>query len=245
MKFSYSAIWDDTVRLLRENAAVILALAGVFLFLPALLVGHFLPQPDVEPDRLFEALQTYFMDNINWLVIANMVNMTGSIAMLLLLLDGRGRTVGAAIVAAIPILLWYFIGAFLSTLIVLAGFIAFIIPGIYLFGRLSVLGPVMVAEERNPLRAIKRSFALTKAKGWAVVGLILLVALAGLILSFVVSAVLGSVFLIALGERIGGLLAVVLNALTSAAFSTVLIVLYAAIYRHLTAANAPQPIKGS
>ena len=40
MKFSYSEVWADTVAMLRENLAIIAALAGVFLFLPTLLAAY-------------------------------------------------------------------------------------------------------------------------------------------------------------------------------------------------------------
>src|SRR6185437_17138364 len=45
MRFSYNQVWEDTLRLLRENAALLAAIAGVFLFLPALLVAVLVPPP--------------------------------------------------------------------------------------------------------------------------------------------------------------------------------------------------------
>src|SRR4051812_38184352 len=45
MSFSYNAVWEDAVRLLRQHAPLLAAIAGVFLFLPALLFAVFLPQP--------------------------------------------------------------------------------------------------------------------------------------------------------------------------------------------------------
>ena len=39
MKFSYSAVWDGTVRIFRGNASLLLAVAGVFLFLPLVIIG--------------------------------------------------------------------------------------------------------------------------------------------------------------------------------------------------------------
>lgn len=233
MKFSYSAVWDDTATMLRGNASLLLAIAGVFLFFPALIIGYALPQPEAEPGRIVEVMTVYFSANWHWFLLANIINMVGAIAMLLLLLDREGRTVGGAIAAAIPILPFYFAGAVLSNLIIILGFFALIVPGLYLFGRLAIIGPVIVADERNPVRAIARAFQLTKGKGWAVFGLVLLVAIAGVIVSWALTAVLGSVSLLLLGDRIGGLLVVILEALMSAVLSTILVVLAAAIYRRL------------
>jgi hypothetical protein len=33
MKFSYSAVWNDTVALLRSHGSLLLAIAGVFIFI--------------------------------------------------------------------------------------------------------------------------------------------------------------------------------------------------------------------
>ena len=46
MKISYSAVWADTAALLRSHASLIATVAGVFIFLPGLLVAYFLPQPE-------------------------------------------------------------------------------------------------------------------------------------------------------------------------------------------------------
>ena len=97
MKFSYSAIWDDTIAMFRGNASLLLAIAGVFLFLPALVVGYAIPQADVEPGQLIEAFSAYVTANWPWLLLANVVNMVGAIAMLLLHLGRQGQSVGEAI----------------------------------------------------------------------------------------------------------------------------------------------------
>jgi UPF0716 family protein affecting phage T7 exclusion len=47
MKFSYSAVWNDAARMLKEHGSLLLAIAGVFFLLPGLLLGYFLPQPTV------------------------------------------------------------------------------------------------------------------------------------------------------------------------------------------------------
>ena len=38
MKFSYSAVWSDTMRMLRQHGSLLLAVAGVFFLLPGLLL---------------------------------------------------------------------------------------------------------------------------------------------------------------------------------------------------------------
>lgn len=240
MKFSYSSVWDDTVRMVRSDASLLLAIAGVFFLLPAALVAHFIPQPEGAETlaEMVRQVEDYMGENWHWMLLAQIANMTGAIAMFLLLLGDGRRTVGEAIVGALPILPFYFVASLLSSIIVGIGFVLFIIPALYLFGRLAVLGPIVVVEERNPFRAIGRSFQVTKSKGWAVFGLVFLVAVAGAIVTYAATFILGSIFLLALGERIGGLLVLLLGALASAVLSTVLVALYAAIYRALSEARS-------
>ena len=237
MKLSYNAVWSDVIAMLRPNAAFLIAIAGAFLFLPALLVGYFLPPPEPDPVRPLAGLFEYMADNWPWHLLANVANMAGAIAMLLLLFDRGGRTVGSAIGAAFLILPFYFLASVLSMLIIGIGLVFLLVPGLYLFGRLAIIGPVVVAEGlRNPIDAVRRSFEITRANGWRVLGLVVLIAVAGVIVSYALTAVLGAVFYLLGGQDLGRLLVLILNSLAGAALSTVLLVLFAAIYRALAPA---------
>jgi hypothetical protein len=241
MKFSYSATWDDAVGLLRAHAPLIAALAGVFIFLPALLVGYFLPQPQpaagAEPGELFRLLGEYFSQNWHWLLIQSLVNSAGTLAILILVFARQGTSVGGAIAAAVLLLPFYFIASLLSAIMLGIGFVLFIVPCLYLFGRLATLAPVVVAENRrNPIEAIARSFAVTRGKGWAVLGLVLLVGIPGAIAMMVANMIFGFIFLAA-GRQLGALLSLIVNSATATALSVVLILLYAAIYRALASSS--------
>lgn len=243
MKFSYTEIWQDTVRMLRANAPLFLAVAGVFFFLPALLIAYFVPQP--EGSNMATALaemEAYMNANWHWVLLANIVNSMGAVAIYLLLFDPRGRTVGGALAGALPILPFYFILSLLTTISVIAGLALLILPGIYLLGRLMPSGAVMVADgHRNPISAMRGSWGLTKGKGWAVAGLVLLIFVTGWIATLALTSVFGSIFLLVGGrEGLGGLLVLILNAAIGSVLSLLLVVLCAAIYRRLASpASAP------
>jgi hypothetical protein len=225
--------------MLKSHGSLLLALAGVFFFLPALMTGYLLPTPTSQADPI-GAMMDYYRENWLWLLIGSLVNSIGAIAIYLLLFDRKGGTVASAIAAALPIVPFYFLMSIIVSLAIGLGFVFLIIPGIYLLGRLATAGTVMVAEgRRSPLDAIGGSWRLTRGKGWAVAGMIILVAVAGLILSFAITAVLGSVFLL-IGDRdgLGGLLVLILSSALNAGLYIVLIVLLAAIYRRLIPAES-------
>lgn len=241
MKFSYSAVWDDVMAMLRSHGSLLFAIAGVFFLLPTLLTGYLLPQPaPASPSEVMSAMTGYYRDQWPWLLLATAINTVGAIAIYLLLFDGRGRTVGGALSAALPILPFYLLMSVLTGLAIGLGLGLFILPGIYLLGRLTLAPAVMIAEQqRSPLGAIRGSWALTRGRGWAVAGLVVIVALVGYLLGFVVSAVLGTVFVLILGrEGAGSLMILILNAAVTAALLTVLLVLFAAIYRAIRSPTA-------
>ena len=244
MKFSISAVWDDTVRMLRTNASLLLAIAGVFLFLPAVLSSYLAPPPTGGNEGVTPAMMMgYYADNALALLLVQLVGFIGNLALLILCLDGGRPTVGGAIRGAVVLLPAYFLASLLSGAIVGLGLILFVLTGLYLLGRLAVTGPIVVAERvRNPLTVIKRSFAITKGRGWAIASLILIVLVTYLVVNLAVVTVFGSIFLLldraAGAGGVGALLLLILQSVAGAAFQTVLIVLLASLYRRLV---APEP----
>jgi hypothetical protein len=240
MSFSYNAVWDDTVRMLKGNASLLLPIAGAFLFLPAALAAYVVPPP-VQAETLAPMIQHY-RDNFWPLFLVQLIGFVGNLAILALLLDHRRPTVGGAITASFAMLLPYLAVSIISGLMIFGGLLLLIVPGLYLIGRLTVTGSVLVAEgRRNPFDIIRRSFALTKGNGWAVLGIVLLVFVAFYILSLAFTFVVGSVLLLidrASGGGTGSFLLLVIGAALGAAFNTVLMTLSAAIYRRL--AGEPQ-----
>ena len=234
MKFSSSAAWAETTAMARRNPGLIATVAGVFIFLPYMILAYLLPPPDTsDPSRVLEVIGTYFTSNLHWFLLQGVVAMVGTIAILLLVFS-RDISVGGAIGATIPILPFYFLASLVGGLIVGLGFLLLIVPGLYLWGRLAPLGPVVVAENRrNPIDAVTRTFALTRNKGWAIFFYILLVAVAAAILFAVVGALVGMILVLILGQNLGGLLATIVGAAFDAALAVLLTLVGAGIYRQL------------
>ena len=236
MKFSYSAVWDDTVRLVREHGALLGAIAGVFIFLPSLLLSYLVAAPEAvsaDPQEAFQISMDYYRANVHWFLLVGIIAMWGSLAMLRLVFP-RQATVAGAISAAIALLPFYLLVSIISGFIIGIGLFLLILPGLYLAARLIVAAPVMVAEDRrNPLDVISRSFAVTKGRGWAILGLLVLIVIAAVVVMVVVNGMLGILFTLVAGQDLGRLFSLIIGAAISAAFTVLLTVLYAAIYRAL------------
>jgi hypothetical protein len=237
MKFSYTAVWDQSVSLARANLPLLVAIAGAFIFLPNLLIGHFIPEPEPggsDINVLLDAWNIYWRANWHWLLLDLIANVVGTLAILILVFDNRRPTVAAALVGALTLLPFYLVASFLAGLILLAGFIALIVPGLYLYGRLAPLAPVVVAEgRRNPIDAIRRCFEITKGYGWTITGLILVVALAASLLILAVRMISGLLLIVVLGQDLGTFIVLVIGTALNALLTTVLALLAASIYRQI------------
>lgn len=224
--------------MLGANAGLLTAIAGVFLFLPAVLIAHFVPPPEgaQTPAEMFEQMMAWWQSNAHWMLLSVLVNMVGLIAIYLLLLGARGTTVGGAVMAALPILPFYAVLTFVLNLSIGIGFMLFIVPGLYLLGRLSLASPVMVAEmKRAPFSAMERSWSLSRGRGWQIAAFVMLVYVAALIVNVAVTSALGVIIFLLLGnEGVGALLVAIINSAISAATTLLATVLLAAIYRALT-----------
>lgn len=247
MSFSYSNVWDETVRTLRAHSTLLLAVAGVFLFLPSLIAGYAAPSPQ---EQGLAAIMGHYRENFWIIFIVQLIAFIGNLALLILVLDDRHPTVGGSIQTALMMLPAYFLVSLLSGFMLVIGLFLLVFPFFYLIGRLSAVGPALVAEgRRNPLDVIRRSFEITKGNGWAVVGLMLLVFVAFYVLMLAITLVFGSILLLidrSTGGSVGAFLLLVLNSAVGAAFNTVLMVLVASIYRRLTngAQRAAVPTRG-
>lgn len=243
MRYSYNQVWQDTAAMLRADASLLAALAGAFMLLPSLLIGYALPQPTSPTPA---SLYAWYEAHIGWLTLSSLVTMAGTIAIYLLLLGAQRLTVGAAIVAALALLPFYFLATLLSSLMIGAGVVLLVVPGLYLYGRLAPIGPVVVAEgRRNPIDAIRRAFELTRGTGWRNLGIILLVFVAAGVVALAITAVVGTILMLAAGPRVGAMLVLILNGVATTAMTLLHIVLLAALYRALSAAPAPAATTGS
>lgn len=237
-KLDLSACWNDVMHLFRANRELLLSVAGVFILLPGLAFAMFAPPPVTPPGADFEAIyqgmQQFYTDNVVWIVLVGLANGFASVVMLVLMLDRGQPSVSEAMRKGLSILLPYYAMGILSGVMVFLGSLAFVLPGIYIFIKLLVAGPVMVAERTYSIVApLRRSWALTKGNSGRVLLFVLVIAVTAFFLYITTVTVIGLVIRLGMAGDMADTLTTLVDAVVSMFLSVLMVCVYAAVYRQL------------
>lgn len=241
-KFDMGAAWDDTLLLLKSHTALVIAIAGVFFFLPALAFAWFGPAP-VEPPAGadFAQLMASFRESARQMIPGQIVialsTMVGTAAILRLWLARTGVSVGEALTFGFMLFPTMLVAQILTGIAIGIGIILLIVPGLYLVGRLALVAPAIADRAiYNPIDAIRTSWELTRNNGWSVFFFLLLVA----IVIFIVALIIGGVLAViagsgpGFGSMAGGFVEAMFGAISSLFSAAVA----AAVYRQLALPGA-------
>jgi hypothetical protein len=243
MKLNYMQCWNGAMALLVSHKEAILAIAGVFLFLPTLLFAQFVVPPvfngDEDGTAVLAIYSAYFSEN-SWSIMAsNLVISFGSLAIYFALVPSRNGTVAEDLVAALKIFLIYLLANLLVAVVVLPGLILFIVPGVYLIARF-ILVPVVIVDQRqrNPIEALKESWSLTRGNGFSILLFGLIIFIVGAITVGVLQAVTGVITGLATGGAGWPFIENLVAALTGTAFQLLLAAVITSIYIELSGKKA-------
>ncbi len=258
MKFDSNLAWKEASAKVRSNREVLIALVGAFFVLPsfalALLVPQVEPQPGATPRDIYLQMTTLYADNIVWLMLMTAIQLIGTLAMLTLFTDRTRPTVATAIrlgaIGAIPCLA-------AQLLVGMASGVAIVIPaaigavtgsgaitalllivtlGVVVWGwiRSSLVAPVIAVERvYNPVKALIRSWGLTKGNAGRLLLFYFLLGLAFAIVGIVVLGLIGLVLAVLLPAepaKVGGAL---MQSLFTGLFVLYFIAVLAAVHRQL------------
>lgn len=231
-----SAVWNDTLALVNQHKEAAIAIAGVFIFLPAWLMAYFVGEPlltgEEDINQLLVIMQNFYADNILYILASSIVTIIGILTYYIMLMRDEISTIGDALKTALALFLVYFVASFLTGIMIGIGFILFIIPGIYIVGRFTTLPAVIAGEGLAIIASIKRAWALTENVGWMAFLILFIVAVVGSIIVFVLGLFFGLIF-----GFIGGTTEILLTtgftSLFNAVLSIVIGTLGVAIYRHV------------
>lgn len=263
MKLDMGRAWNDALSLLRANQQVVLIVAGVFFFLPNLALSLLMPEtmgqaetrvagePDF--DAMIETVTTMYGEIWWQILLVSLASAVGMLGLLALLTDHNRPTVGEALKAGLVYLLPYIaaqllIGAIVVALILvpvaagaaggvgvgaLLGILA-LVGVLYVYTKFSLSVPVIVMEETmNPLRALGRSWTLTKGNSVRLFLFYVLIFVVFFVAIMVLGIVGGALGLLA-GKEANLIINGLLGALVNMGMVTVYLAVLAGVHRQLS-----------
>lgn len=232
--------WKDATGLFAGNLDMALAIGGVFLLLPALLLGWFgtpLKAENVESFAVLRDLLSQFLQ-ANWhlLLIDFVLTSIGAIALYRLVLNPGRPTVSEALIASVTFFPCYFLAQLVGGVMFAFGFFLLIIPGIYVWIKLVLVGPSIAAENiGSPLAALRRSWALTKNNSVLIFLFVLMIALTGILVMAGLELAINVPIALLLSADTAKPVNLLVSATLQVGFSIFLMFIMMAIYRQMSA----------
>lgn len=260
-KLDSNAAWKDASALVAANREVLLILAGVFFFLPNLLLALVLGEPQVAPNATSDQMMAGVVDfyRAGWLpmLLTALAQIVGFLAILRLMRDRQRPTVGEAIRTGFIGLPTCFAAQLMFALGfglaggLLVGLAALVLPAlavvltlllaaflVFAGVRLILIAPVIALEgERNPLAAIARSWAMTKGNFWRILAFLVLVAALFLVGMSLIMWVVGIVLVLVSEGSLQRVLASVFSSALTAVAVLYFVGIVAGIHRQLSGAT--------
>lgn len=273
MKFDLDRTWREAMSLLKANLGLLATIAGVFYFLPYAAATSFIPElaqlsnPAAGMDAeammaMIEAVAAKYW----WLFLVLIVlGGIANLAMLALMRQREKPTVGEALGSAMQSIATYLgaqllQAAILVTAILLLvslpgaiggragaaiGMLASFVLAIYVVIKLVLVSPIIAIErELNPVAAMRRSWSMTKGSSLRLLLFFILLAVAFLVISSVVSLLATLVLAFASAELATFGMAVI-EAGTNAVAVVVGACVLAAIHRQLSAKRDPVDVEAA
>lgn len=217
MNLRFGTVFADAGAMWRANREVLLAVIGVFVFLPVFAFNLFVPMPDlanVKEEDFLRVVGDWYVASAPWLVPTLVAQFFGSATVLALLLDAARPTVGEAIGRVVRLVPALVVALVASGLLIFGGSLLFLLPGMYAFGRCYLVWAVIVAEPGHGVvdgfvEGVKRTHGL----GWRLFALGMIVVLP----FYLLANILGG---LTVGLDHAGVAGLSVNALIAAALST-------------------------
>lgn len=258
MQFDSNRAWKEASAAVRANREALLALAGVFFLLPSLAAALLFPQPEtaqgMSGEQAMAVMREYYVAAMPFLLPMMIVQAAGTLGMLALFTDRRRPTVGGAIRLGFTGLLPYVASQLLVGIGVgIAGGLLFgigaatgvralsVVVGallvatvIYLAIRTSLTAPAIVVEgTRNPVTALKRSWALTSANSLRLGVFYLLLAVAFIVVITIAMAIVGLIATLLAGAATERVVSAVVSSALEAVMALYFVAVIAAVHRQL------------
>ncbi len=263
MKFDMGRAWSEATTMLAANKELLAIIAGIFVFLPSLILGVVAPEivtgpAEINPNDATAALREFYTTNGLWILLVSIINAVGSLALFALFTENR-PTVAQAIMAGARALIPYLAAQILlvvglaivigapiglaaagggvtaAVLVGLLGLVAFI----YVMIKFSLLAPVMVIDgQLNPIKALLASWRATKGNSVRLLAFYVLLLVAVMVVAIIFSMVSGLLVAILGAGTAGLMLGGAINGLLGAIWAVLIVAVVSATYRQLVGPSA-------
>ena len=263
--FDSSRAWSDATAAVSANRDTLLALAGVFLVLPAFAMAVLIPPPEPQTGASMQALLAtmgeYYLSNSVWLIGASLIHLLGTLAMLTLITDQTRPTVGQAIkqafanlpsVIAAQLLLGMAIGAMVLLPVALGGalkspvitgftLLTAVGLGIWAMIRLALVSPAVVVDRLiNPITALKRSWQLTEGNVLRLLAFFALLSIAFLVVIALAESAIRFGLTLLVGATNAALGAALVASILQAVMTVYFVAVTATAHRQLASLAGPE-----
>lgn len=263
MQFSMNETWQRGIALVSNNFQLLALIAGVFLFLPAVVIYLAVPDlasfmdPGADPAEMAARMEKIQGPLIGWGLLAMVLQFIGYLAMVGLIGSTRptvGEAIGRGAKALLTligclilfVIIYLVVGVLLMVPIVLVvgesdssglGIVGFLLVFAligFIMTRLSITMPVIMLENQlNPAAALWRSWKLTGPHKWAIFGFWVLLVVAYLVIAILLFGVFGLIGAMAASSGVGLFVMGIVNGTIGALVSMLVSGLIVAMYQQL------------
>jgi hypothetical protein len=258
MRFDSNLAWRTAHSAILANRDVLLAMAGVFFLLPRLAFSLLMPDPPtaqgMSPTQSMQAIEDFYAHAMPYMIPMILFQAVGILGILTLFTDRSRPTVGQALTLGAKGVLPYVLAQILLAMAIAmigggligvaaltkqpvmaaGGVIVVSVIAIGAYIRLSLVAPVVVVERvYNPVRALMRSWAITRGNGWRLFAFAMLVGVVMLVVMVAAISISGSLGALAGGPDAGRIASAVVSSVLAAMVTLYIAGLLAAIHRQL------------
>lgn len=241
----FEAVWNDVTVSLRQHREAIVAIAGLFIFLPNWATGFFVGPPDGDSVAsvadIFAAQGELIQENWHIMLPMGLISLFGGAAVLTILLRSDLARVGDSLSFAAKLFPVFLLTTILSGVLTMLGLFAFLIGVLYIHARLLPVAPVIVAESDKNIGiwgSIARGWQLTNGLGWKCALLFLMIFIVGYVSVGVVNILVGILCTAIAGPDGVPLVQSAVAAIAGTLFAIVMLASEATLYRHLQRQDA-------
>lgn len=184
-----AVVLRDAWAIFLRDRSVLLAVAAPFLFLPAFALSLLLPPPPRSQTSsgdsaaalaYLQTLGEWLRANGGWYLAGYAIACIGAASLYALYLDPERGDVSAALRRGVTMLPRYLLAMLVIALPVGAGMMLWLVPGLYVLGRVMLTGPALLAERPlGALAAIQRSLWLSRGSSLPLMALASITVLGG------------------------------------------------------------------